>query len=57
MFIINPLSGARMDALFSTHPRVENRIAALQAIAAEAGPGVVRGGTSIPPSGRVGGGR
>ena len=57
MFIINPLSGARMDALFSTHPRVENRIAALQAIAGEAVPGVVRGGTSIPPSGRVGGGR
>ena len=52
MFIINPLSGMRMDALFATHPRVENRIAALQAIAAEAGPGVVSRRTSIPPSGR-----
>jgi heat shock protein HtpX len=34
MFIINPLSGARMDSLFSTHPSTENRIAALQQIAA-----------------------
>lgn len=30
MFIINPLSGERMDNLFSTHPNVENRIDALQ---------------------------
>lgn len=29
MFIINPLSGQRMDSLFSTHPNTENRIAAL----------------------------
>ena len=29
MFIINPLSGARMDNLFSTHPATENRIEAL----------------------------
>ncbi|PLX36568.1 MAG: zinc metalloprotease HtpX [Hyphomicrobiales bacterium] len=29
MFIINPLSGARMDNLFSTHPATENRVAAL----------------------------
>lgn len=29
MFIINPLSGARADRLFSTHPNAENRIAAL----------------------------
>ncbi|WP_127091360.1 zinc metalloprotease HtpX [Aquabacter cavernae] len=33
MFIINPLSGQRMDNLFSTHPATENRIAALQALA------------------------
>jgi len=32
MFIINPLSGARMDNLFSTHPSTENRIAALRAM-------------------------
>ncbi|NVP54032.1 zinc metalloprotease HtpX [Mycoplana rhizolycopersici] len=33
MFIINPLSGARMDNLFSTHPDTGNRIAALEAMA------------------------
>lgn len=32
LFIINPLSGERMDSLFSTHPATENRIAALQAM-------------------------
>ncbi|MEQ8295006.1 MAG: zinc metalloprotease HtpX [Nitratireductor sp.] len=35
MFIINPLSGERMDNLFSTHPDTANRIAALQAMADE----------------------
>ena len=35
MFIINPLSGERMDNLFSTHPNTENRIAALEAMARE----------------------
>lgn len=30
LFIINPLSGERMDNLFSTHPATENRIAALE---------------------------
>lgn len=35
MFIINPLSGERMDNLFSTHPNTENRVAALQAMANE----------------------
>ena len=57
MFIVNPLSGARMDALFSTHPRVENRIAALEAIAGGEGPGAVRRDSSVPRAGRVGGGR
>ena len=33
LFIINPLSGERMDSLFSTHPSTENRIAALQEMA------------------------
>lgn len=33
MFIVNPLSGARMDNLFSTHPNVENRIERLDAMA------------------------
>lgn len=35
MFIINPLSGARMDNLFSTHPDTGNRIAALEQMAAQ----------------------
>jgi heat shock protein HtpX len=33
LFIVNPLSGERMDNLFSTHPNTENRIAALQDMA------------------------
>jgi heat shock protein HtpX len=37
MFIVNPLSGERMDNLFSTHPAVENRIAQLEQIASEMG--------------------
>ncbi|UHS57852.1 zinc metalloprotease HtpX [Agrobacterium vaccinii] len=35
MFIINPLSGERMDNLFSTHPNTDNRIAALHAMSGE----------------------
>jgi heat shock protein HtpX len=37
LFIVNPLSGARMDNLFSTHPNVENRVARLQALSREMG--------------------
>jgi heat shock protein HtpX len=37
MFIVNPLSGARMDGLFSTHPAPANRIEALERLAAEWG--------------------
>lgn len=33
MFIINPLHTRRMDGLFSTHPKTENRIKALQDMA------------------------
>jgi heat shock protein HtpX len=48
MFIINPLSGQRMDNLFSTHPAPENRIAALSEIARE----MSSGATAEPaPSG------
>jgi len=39
MYISNPLSGARMDNLFSTHPNVENRIAALMDMARVGGGG------------------
>ena len=35
MFIINPLNGHGIDNLFSTHPNVENRVAALEALARE----------------------
>lgn len=37
MFIINPLTGQNMDKLFSTHPRTENRVAKLVALAEEWG--------------------
>ena len=42
MFIVNPLSGSRMDNLFSTHPATENRIAALEQMAAQMGGGGYR---------------
>jgi heat shock protein HtpX len=42
LFIINPLSGERMDNLFSTHPSTENRIAALEALARDTGDGASR---------------
>jgi heat shock protein HtpX len=38
MFIINPLTGGHgWDNLFATHPKTENRIAALQQLAGEMG--------------------
>jgi heat shock protein HtpX len=37
MFIINPLSGERMDNLFSTHPATQNRIAALRELQQQMG--------------------
>jgi heat shock protein HtpX len=48
MFIINPLSGHGVDNLFATHPSTENRIAALQQLAAEMG-----GEGAAPASGRA----
>jgi heat shock protein HtpX len=39
MFIVNPLSGQRMDNLFSTHPKTANRVAALEEFASEMGQG------------------
>lgn len=44
LFIINPLSGQGMDNLFSTHPRTENRVAALEKLARDLG----RGGFAAP---------
>ena len=60
LFIVNPLSGARMDGLFSTHPRTENRVAALLQMAGPASgprPGAAArapwggGGKAAPASG------
>ena len=59
MFIINPLSGERMDNLFSTHPATENRIAALNALARDMGQGGFGGGQgggyAAEPAPRAGG--
>ncbi|MGD2131915.1 MAG: zinc metalloprotease HtpX [Maricaulaceae bacterium] len=43
MFIINPLSGKGADNLFSTHPATANRIARLEALAANMGLGGATG--------------
>ncbi len=40
MFIINPLHSHRVDNLFTTHPRTENRILRLRQMAAEMGQSV-----------------
>ena len=54
MFIINPLSGERMDNLFSTHPNTDNRINELRKLAASGmgrgGYGQVRGGYDAEPT-------
>src|SRR5437764_9309 len=50
MFIINPLSGHGFDNLFTTHPSTENRIAALQQLAAELG---ARGATASRADGNA----
>ncbi|MCS6922099.1 MAG: M48 family metalloprotease, partial [Elioraea sp.] len=65
LFIVNPLSGARLDNLFSTHPSTENRVRALLELErrmggggawttprpAPASPPPRRPGGSVPPSG------
>jgi len=52
LFIINPLSGHRMDNLFSTHPSTENRIVALNELAREMGSfGSTRGAYTPRPAG------
>ena len=52
LFIINPLSGARMDNLFATHPATQNRIAALQQLATQMGRGSF---AQVPTSSAAGG--
>ncbi len=59
LFIINPLSGARMDNLFATHPSTENRIRALEEMASGGGSGGGAAGlraSPIPVAGRRPGG-
>jgi heat shock protein HtpX len=63
MFIINPLTGEHgWDSLFATHPKTENRIAALQQLGAEMGVGGNTGWSSgpsrssVPPAGAGQGG-
>ncbi|MFN3658544.1 MAG: zinc metalloprotease HtpX [Pseudolabrys sp.] len=51
LFIVNPLSGERMDNLFATHPATENRIAALRQLAGEMGAAY----RSTPPAAASGG--
>ena len=43
LFIVNPLTGGAMDSLFSTHPSMENRIAALRRMTVPAPPVPARG--------------
>jgi heat shock protein HtpX len=50
LFIVNPLSGRRMDGLFTTHPKTENRIAALKQQAVEMGRTANLGGLDEPES-------
>lgn len=54
LFIVNPLSGERMDNLFATHPATANRIAALERLAGagRSAPPRRRPGGSVPRSGR-----
>ena len=63
LFIVNPLSGQRMDNLFSTHPATENRIAALMQMARASGsepaglsaaPSSVRPSIAVPRVGTTG---
>jgi heat shock protein HtpX len=50
LFIVNPLSGRGMDNLFSTHPSIENRVAALEKLSREMGVGSF--GAAAPPGDR-----
>ncbi|WP_370222503.1 zinc metalloprotease HtpX [Pararhodobacter marinus] len=52
MFIINPLHAHARDKLFSTHPATENRIAALEKLAAEMGTRSATGMGGRPASNR-----
>ncbi len=51
MFIINPLSGLRMDGLFSTHPKTANRVAALEELSRRMGPPPAATPRAVPQRG------
>ena len=51
LFIVNPLAGARMDNLFSTHPNVENRVARLREMARDMGESGTPAGAGSDASG------
>ena len=55
LFIINPLSGHGVDSLFATHPSTQNRIAALQRLAAELGTSGARSWVDAEPHDSAGG--
>ncbi|MDP9196629.1 MAG: zinc metalloprotease HtpX [Pseudomonadota bacterium] len=48
MFIVNPLHGQRMDSLFSTHPRIQNRVRALRDMDGTFSPPVAGPWGSVP---------
>lgn len=53
LFIVNPLRGSQMARLFSTHPRMEDRIARLHELAGSGRhhPSAQRGASGIPSAG------
>jgi heat shock protein HtpX len=53
MFIVNPLSGLRMDSLFTTHPPTEERVRRLLAMAPPAPPRIARRGAGVPAASRT----
>ena len=61
MFIVNPLSGLRMDSLFTTHPPTEERIRRLLAMAPPTTPPLARPAAppaaAYPPNSAWGGGQ
>ncbi len=57
LFIVNPLSGARMDNLFSTHPNVENRVARHREMSREMGESGAPAGGGADASGPWASGR
>lgn len=51
LFIANPLRGRSFDNLFATHPRMEDRIARLEALAGDIRPRPAQGSSGIPRAG------